>query len=166
MLSKVWLRFFAVALIWSYFLSLDCLCPKSICRPTTREQVIAEIILSSNLVESQRKLRIEIGKTDSVHHCYRWTFHFFQTKSVKQIFDISTNINDDYKIIDVHFKKFIGCTWTRNCSGKNCIVTLIGTSIIINSLWTISVKFLISWTVGMSALHHPFPSDKLPGNDY
>ena len=57
---------------------------------------------------------------------------FFQTKSVKQIFDISTNINDDYKIIDVHFKKFIGCTWTRNCSGKNCIVTLILTSIITN----------------------------------
>ena len=59
---------------------------------------------------------------------------FFKTESLKQIFDISTNINDDYKIIDVHFKKFIGCTWTRNCSGKNCIVTLIGTSIIINSL--------------------------------
>ena len=50
---------------------------------------------------------------------------FFKTESLKQIFDISTNINDDYKIIDVHFKKFIGCTWTRNCSGKNCIVTLI-----------------------------------------
>ena len=32
---------------------------------------------------------------------------FFKTESLKQIFDISTNINDDYKIIDVHLKNLL-----------------------------------------------------------
>ena len=31
----------------------------------------------------------------------------FKAKSLKQTFDISTNINDDYKIIDIHLKNLL-----------------------------------------------------------
>ena len=90
---------------------------------------------------------------------------FFKTESLKQIFDISTNINDDYKIIDVHFKKFIGCTWTRNCSGKNCIVVF--NRDINNHQFIVNHQSIILNTVNCwNVCTILFLLDKLPGNDY